>query len=87
MGFGIAVDGMPVSYNGERKLKNYKKWIKRRYVKEEALSQNEVFEGVDLPGKLIYHNLLDYGESWVKRSSDPCIFSLTLFPYLYLRPV
>lgn len=53
MAFGIPIEALPVTYEGELKTNNHLKWISRRHIKEGAVSHSSdesSFRGVDLPG-------------------------------------
>lgn len=49
--FGIPVEFIPMSHQGGMKKTNHLKWIAQREVKDEALKNNGVFDGIDIPGR------------------------------------
>jgi hypothetical protein len=53
MTFGIPVNVLPVTDDGERKTANHSKWLNRRKVKEAALAKFGIFHGIDLPGRSV----------------------------------
>jgi hypothetical protein len=60
MTFGVPVQVLPVTYDGELKTTNHLKWIARRKVKDtKMIDKTGVFDGVDLPGR--YDVLLGRG--------------------------
>lgn len=51
MTFGIPVDILPITYQGELKTANHTKWLARRKYKEEQLQKVGFFHGIDLPAR------------------------------------
>jgi hypothetical protein len=49
MTFGISVDWLPVTYEGELKTSNHTKWVARREVKDSNMMCSGRHEGIDLP--------------------------------------
>jgi hypothetical protein len=60
MSFGIPVNVLPVTDDGERKTANHSKWLSRRKAKEEALATSGSFQGIDLPGKFVSYCMAVY---------------------------
>ena len=50
MTFGIPVEVCPLTLDGEPKLANHLKWLKKREIKDEAIRRTGVFNKIDLPG-------------------------------------
>ena len=63
MTFGIPLEVLPITTDGELKVGNHMKWISRRRIKE-AVSENEHFPGIDLPAR--YDVLLGRGKPYQK---------------------
>ena len=51
MTFGIPVDGLPISSDGELKTGGHLKWIARQRQKEATTERGEVFDKIGLPGR------------------------------------
>ncbi len=51
MTFGVPVDILPISYQGEIKTSSHTKWLARRRYKEDRLQATGFFEGIDLPSR------------------------------------
>jgi hypothetical protein len=49
MTFGIPVDSLPVTYEGELKTSNHTKWVARREAKDSNMMCSGRHEGIDLP--------------------------------------
>lgn len=49
MSFGIPVKSFPVTYEGELKVANHQQWLARRIIKEMAIRDKSIFQGIDLP--------------------------------------
>ena len=50
MTFGVPVEGLPLTDDGDIKTTTHMKWIAKRKVKESKLKRSEEFHGIDLPG-------------------------------------
>jgi hypothetical protein len=50
MAFGVPVQSLPVTYEGELKTGSHLKWISRRLAKETQTQKTGRFSGIDLPG-------------------------------------
>jgi hypothetical protein len=51
MTFGIPVDSLPVTYEGELKTNTHAKWVVRQEVKDSTLMCTGKHEGIDLPSR------------------------------------
>jgi hypothetical protein len=51
MTFGVPVELLPITYQGELKTANHMKWIGRRQVKEAFFLKTGQFDKIDLPGR------------------------------------
>jgi len=49
MSFGIPIQSIPVTYEGELKTATHLQWLARRRLKESVMRLGESFEGIDLP--------------------------------------
>jgi hypothetical protein len=50
MTFGVPVEALPVTYEGELKTGSHLKWLSRRLAKETQIQKTGRFSGIDLPG-------------------------------------
>jgi hypothetical protein len=50
MTFGVPVQSLPVTYEGELKTGSHLKWLSRRLAKETQIQKTGRFSGIDLPG-------------------------------------
>jgi hypothetical protein len=51
MTFGVPVQFVPVSYEGELKTGNHNKWLAKREARDNGLKQMGWFDGLDLPAR------------------------------------
>jgi hypothetical protein len=51
MTYGIPVDALPVTHQGDVRTPNHKKWLARRKTKDDQIVEGEAFLGIDLPGR------------------------------------
>jgi hypothetical protein len=51
MTYGIPVDTLPVSHQGDVRTATHKKWLARRKTRDERIIEGEAFLGIDLPGR------------------------------------
>jgi predicted RNA-binding protein with TRAM domain len=51
MTFGVPVEALPVTYQGELKTAAHLKWIQRRQVKEKSIKATGSFSGIGLPAR------------------------------------
>lgn len=52
LSFGIPVDSLPITYNGEIKFAQHTKWIARRKMKDRELQLHGTFDGIELPSRM-----------------------------------
>ena len=71
MTFGIPVQFVPVSYEGELKTGNHSKWLAKRDARDKAIMRKGTFHGIDLPSSSDV--LLGRGKPFQEHPANICL--------------
>jgi hypothetical protein len=74
MTFGVPVQFVPVSYEGELKTGNHMKWLAKREARDKGLKREGWFDGIDLPAR--HDVLLGRGKPFQEHPGNICMRGL-----------